>query len=246
MNAGNTTLDIDAGNSRVKWRLLRDGRTHRGAFAHHGRVETLNELPAAPVDRIRVANVASFGRPEALGEALRDRYGVVPIFAATSKTCGELTCGYAEPSRLGVDRWLAMIAARRLTTNAFAVADLGTAATLDFVGATGLHHGGYIVPGLQSMVDALFRRTKDVHVGFEDPGRLEPGSNTLDAVNRGVLAMLRDFVESSVDRFERTHGLDRVALFVSGGDADVVAPHLQRLHSVVPDLVLDGLSIAIA
>jgi len=240
-----TTLDIDAGNSRIKWRILQDGQANRGSFAHLGRIETLNDLPTASVDRIRVANVASFGNPEALPDALYQRYRVVPVFAKTSATCGGITCGYAEPSRLGVDRWLAIVAARRLTREAFVVADLGTAATLDFVDGAGLHHGGYIVPGLQAMVDALFRRTKDVQVRFEEPGHLDPGATTLDAVNRGVLAMLRDFIDSSVDRFARTQQIERPPLFVCGGDADVITPHIQRLHTVVPDLVLDGLAIAI-
>jgi type III pantothenate kinase len=243
--AESATLDVDAGNSRIKWRMDRDGLITHGAFAHLGRIETLNQLPMASLQRVRVASVASLGRPKALRDALQNRYGVIPVFAKTAKACGGVTCGYAEPSRLGVDRWLAIVAARRLTPNAFVVADLGTAVTLDFVDAAGQHLGGYIVPGLQSMVDALFRRTKQVHVSFDCPDRLQPGLNTSDAVNRGLLSMVLDFIQSSVDRFERTHPADGVDLFVSGGDAEVVAPLVQRAHLVVPDLVLDGLSIAL-
>jgi len=243
--AKQATLDIDAGNSRIKWRALQDERVARGAFLHSSRIESLDQLPAGSFDRLRVANVASFGEPEALRNALQARYGVAPVFAKTSRSCGGVTCGYAEPSRFGVDRWLAIVAARQMTADAFVVADLGTAVTMDFVDAAGVHRGGYIVPGLQSMVDALFRRTKDVQVCFEDPDGLEPGSNTTEAVNRGVLSMLRDFVETSVGRFERAQRMERITLFVSGGDAEFVASRLQRAHSVVPDLVLDGLSIAI-
>jgi type III pantothenate kinase len=240
-----STLDIDAGNSRIKWRLRLGERLTSGAFAHSGRIDLLDRLPAASPERVRVANVASFGRSEALRDALQGRYGVAPLFAKTRRACGGVTCGYTDPSRFGVDRWMAIVAARQLTADAFAVADLGTAATLDFVNGAGLHLGGYIVPGVQSMVDALFRRTADVQVRFEYPQCLQPGANTPDAVNRGVLAMLCAFIEIFTNRFEQDHRVGRASLFVSGGDADVVSPHLQRPHTVVPDLVLDGLSIAI-
>jgi type III pantothenate kinase len=240
-----TTLDIDAGNTRIKWRLCRREEWTRGAFVHAGQSETLVALPDAAVTRIRVANVAAIGQSEGFGAALQRRYGVTPIFAATSRSLGGVTCGYDDPKRLGIDRWLSIVAARQYTSRAFVVGSLGTAATLDFVDAAGRHFGGYIVPGLQSMAETLFRRTADVQVSFETPQRLEPGSNTLDGVNRGVFSMLCDFIVAAVERFEASSGSDLVELFLTGGDADVVAARLQRPHRVVPDLVFDGLAIAI-
>ena len=239
-----TTLDIDVGNTRAKWRLGRGGACSTGAIDHLGSVDALSALPVAQPDRVRVASVASLAGQEQLPDWLQRRYGVIPAFAKTAKVCGDVTCAYADPSRLGVDRWLAMLAVRRLTRHAFVVADLGTAATLDFVDASGLHRGGYIVPGVRLMVDSLLRRTADVKVALERPTRLEPASNTVEGVNRGAIAMLRDFVAGECERFQVVQSVP-VDLFITGGDADTVAPHVHRANRVMPDLVLDGLSIAI-
>jgi type III pantothenate kinase len=240
-----TTLDIDAGNTRIKWRLATHRERTRGAFVHAGRSESLTALPMGQVDRIRLANVASTFQPEDLGAALLRRYGREPEIAATSKVLGGVRCAYEDPKRLGVDRWLGIVAARQLTSRAFIVAGVGTAATLDCVDAAGLHVGGYIVPGLYLMTESLLRRTADVQVRFDAPQSLEPGATTRDGVNRGVLAMLRDFIVAAVAWFEASRGSQAVELFITGGDAEVVAAHIARQHAVIDDLVLDGLAIAI-
>lgn len=238
------TLDIDIGNTRAKWRLEQSESRPSGAILHGGSVDALSALPVVRLDCIRVANVTPLAGTESVAKWLERRYGVVPVFARSSQTCGDVTCAYQDPQRLGVDRWLAMLAARRLSDRAFAVADLGTAATLDFVDSAGRHRGGYIVPGLHLMVESLLRRTADVKVVFEPPECLDPASNTIDGVNRGALAMLCDFVTAACERFqlEQSAGVD---LLITGGDAEAVAEHIQRPNRVVPDLVLDGLAIAI-
>src|SRR5262249_20386322 len=161
--------------------------------------------------------------------------------AATTRALGGVTCGYQDPRRLGVDRWLGIVAARQRTALAFVVAGLGTAATLDFVDAMGRHLGGYIVPGLHLMADSLLRRTADVHVEFDVPPEFGPGTNTADGVNRGVLTMLRDFIVASMGRFESTSGARPIDLFITGGDAGILGSLIARPHHVVEDLVLDGL-----
>ena len=65
---------------------------------------------------------------------------------------------------LGVDRWLALVAAWNMVRQPAVVADLGTAATLDFVAGDGRHVGGYIVPGPGLMAKALARDTARVRV----------------------------------------------------------------------------------
>jgi len=244
VSAEPSTLDLDIGNTRVKWRLARGASRSSGAILHRGSIGALSALPVVGLDRIRVANVTPLGGTDSLATWLERRYGVVPAFAKTSRRCGNITCAYEDPQRLGVDRWLAMLGARRLTDRAFVAVDLGTAATLDFVDSFGRHRGGYIVPGLHVMVDSLLRRTAQIKVVFERPGSLDPASNTIDGVNRGALAMLCDFLTAASQRFqlEQPAGVD---LFITGGDADVVAEHVQRPNRVVPDLVLDGLAIAV-
>ena len=64
-----------------------------------------------------------------------------------------MTNAYPQPQSLGVDRWLALIAARQLAPGWACVIDAGTALTIDALDAAGLHLGGLIIPGSR-MIEA--------------------------------------------------------------------------------------------
>ena len=121
---------------------------------------------------------------------------------------------------------------------------LGTAGTLDFVDADGMHKGGFIVPGLRLMTEALFAGTADVHVSFEASSSQEPGTNTPDAVRRGVVLMLADFINGSIRRFSAACARYRTCI-LCGGDADIIEPLIEVPVEVRPELVLDGLAVAL-
>ena len=243
MDCPDSTLDIDVGNSRIKWRLRVDLRETRGTIDRE-RILDAADWPTARPSRIRVSSVASREDALRLAERLQSRFGVVPEFARTTKFAAGVTCGYEDPSRLGVDRWLSVLAARQLSTGPFIVVGLGTAGTLDFVDANGVHKGGFIVPGLRLMTEALFGGTADVHVAFEVSRSEEPGTNTDDAVRRGVVLMLSDFVNGSIRRFHETSAT-QARIYVCGGDADIVASFIDVPVEIRPELVLDGLGLAL-
>ena len=115
-------LDIDMGNTRTKWRC----GDATGALP-------APELPrpAAAPERVRVATV--LGNRPAIAGAVKRRFGVEAEFAATSASLAGVRCGYDEPGQLGVDRWLAAVAAWQRVRDAVAVVSVGTAATVDAV-----------------------------------------------------------------------------------------------------------------
>lgn len=239
------TLDLDIGNSRVKWRYLHHGgRVERGAF---DRIEGWLDPRWDRIRprRIRVSSVAGLLANKEFRRAVALRFGVNAEFARSSRRRGGITCGYEDPRGIGVDRWLAMLAGWRLFSGAFVVADFGTAATLDFVDGAGAHRGGYIVPGLMTMIGSLGRTTARVRVGTrrQQPS-LALGLDTVSCVQQGVQRMLTDFVEQSVARF-RSSCDHRAALILTGGDAAAVSAHVKTPFAVVPDLVLDGLEVAL-
>jgi len=243
MDRPSPTLDIDVGNSRIKWRLRLDQRDSRGVIDRE-RVLDASEWPTAAPSRIRVSSVASREDALRLAERLQSHFGVSPEFARTTRFAAGVTCGYDDPSRLGVDRWLSVLAGRQLWAGPFIVVGLGTAGTVDYVDAHGAHKGGFIVPGLRLMTEALFGGTADVHVAFEVSSSLEPGTNTPDAVRRGVVLMLSDFVNGSIRRLCATSA-EQTHVYVCGGDANVVAPLINVPVEIRPELVLDGLALAL-
>ncbi len=243
MDPRSSTLDIDVGNSRIKWRARVDQSETRGIVDHQHSLDHL-QWPTMRPGRIRVSSVASQDQARQLAEWLQSHFGVAPEFAKTTKFAAGVTCGYDDPTRLGVDRWLSVLAARQLSNGPFVVVGLGTAGTLDFVDARGMHKGGFIVPGLRLMTEALFAGTADVHVDFAESSSQEPGTNTPDAVRRGIASMLSDFVNGSIRRF-RVATNETPHVYLCGGNADAIAPRIDVSVEIRPELVLDGLALAL-
>ena len=230
-------LDIDMGNTRTKWR----------SGGEHGALPA-PQLPTlqTPPCRVRVATVLR--NQDEIAAAVRHRYGVGAEFAATAACLGGVRCGYREPERLGVDRWLALVAAWRQVRTDTVVVGAGTAVTVDFVQANGRHEGGYIAPGLGLMRDALTQRTANIRLSSSasaaDACGHEVPSDTTSAVLAGTATMLVAFAQAAIERFAVRRAA-QPTIFVTGGDAARLVDGLARPAQHRPHLVLDGLAIAL-
>ncbi|MEW5249009.1 type III pantothenate kinase [Microbulbifer sp. 2201CG32-9] len=241
-------LEFDLGNSCGKWRQLRAGAVMaRGSLSyadlHRGLLP--GESALARPRRVRAANVAGAQVAGVLQQVIGDKFGLPVEFARVEPDCAGVTCAYRDVGRLGVDRWLAVLAAHQRYPGPALVADCGSALTLDLLGAGGQHLGGYILPGLELMHRALFRDTDAVKVSLDpSPGMsLSPGRDTGEAVNRGLLLMALGAVERSLRLLESQSGGAGPRLWLTGGDAALISSFCEWPYQIVPDLVLDGLAL---
>lgn len=247
-------LELDLGNSRIKWRLLDDmGVKDQGA------VTDLVELKAelGRKNRIEHCRICSVRRGEALNDLvawIQDNFAVSPQIAKVSNRCGVVSNRYQDPSRLGVDRWLAMLAAYQRTRGACIIIDGGTALTLDVLDSEGLHQGGYILPGIALMARSLEENTA---IKLSTQGQVPSialGHSTDQAVRNGILATVIALIEKLYkDQLEGAGRLDKLVL--TGGDAATLSAILAQSGlmlgakeaaqaEIVKDLVLDGLALA--
>ncbi len=243
MDGGGVILEFDLGNSRSKWRMLEESRV-----VDRGVTDDVSSLALDhwPVSRIRVASVVSEALEQKLVTWAQRTLKITPEFARTSASCAGVKNVYAEPHRLGVDRWLAMLAAYSQCDAGVLVVDAGTAMTIDYVDRGGQHLGGYILPGLRLSEQALLRDTS--RVLFSEPvvPSTTPGCSTGEAVRHGGYFAAIALLEKAVSQGRTLLGEDARAL-ITGGDAEL----LQSLFAGgshfdwQPDLVFDGLSIAL-
>jgi len=240
-------LEVDIGNTRSKWRVLSEsGVVHRGGVCLADEIvpEALRGLEADHYpSRARVSCVRAMSVRQQL-ESVLASHGIVAEFAESTPYCAGVTNGYAEPAKLGVDRWLAVIAGYAEVQGAVCVLDCGSAITVDFVDDAGLHLGGYIAPGIRLMRHSLLSATDNVRFADSlDDGQMSPGRDTAVAVQRGIQLAAIGLVEAALSR-HRKYAPD-VSLIITGGDADFVRPHLQWPATLRPALVLDGLQLAL-
>lgn len=239
-------LDLDIGNSRVKWRVT-DADGHIGQ-ATCSSLDDLYTGALPPRDkgirRVRVSSVRSSEIRETVKAWAYSRYGVCAEFAVSTRQVGRVRNGYDSPEKLGVDRWLAILAAFERVQASVCVFDFGSAMTIDMVDGEGTHLGGWIAPGIAMMRNSLSAGTDLVR--FEPRGKavsLHPARYTDGAVDSGVLAAAAGFALVGWRSFERIAGHGHA--LVTGGDASDVLPVLEFPVAIAPSLVLEGLSLAL-
>jgi len=242
-------LYVDAGNSRIKWK--QDG------MAAASVADSLEQLDYQwqPIPSVKIQQVIGScvrGRPlaEKIDELAQSRFGM-PIAwqVSASQACG-VRNAYDRPRDLGVDRWVALIAARaRYPKQACIVVDAGTAITVDLLDASGLHLGGVILPGAKSMLDTLNRAeqlfpdaSRDLH---EFARSVTPcTNNTQDAVLTGIIFAVQGGVKAVIEQQagQINVKIESLPIILTGGDSTML--NLDSLQTEqVPDLVLEGLSV---
>lgn len=243
-------LEVDCGNSYIKWRVIGGRYLVPGAIgiATHvlGLVEDLRSRDLlATISRCRMASVRGEVETAEIISALSDALCVTVDKACPADSAGGVTNGYHDRQRLGVDRWLAIIAAYDLCKGACVVIDLGTAITVDLVAQDGVHMGGYIVPGAALLREQLLERARRIQYDVGESSLalsdLSPGRNTVEAVERGCLIMVRSYIASQIESAEIYVGKS-FTTFVTGGDV-ALANDLSNV-TCVPDLVFRGLAKA--
>lgn len=237
-------LLVDIGNTRIKAGVL----TARGieslpALDRHAEQPfaawtNAGQDPA----RVVVSNVAGTGIAGTLAQYVYERWHLEAEFVSPVRSRCGMTTRYSEPERLGVDRWLAALAAWHDAGNTVCVLDMGTALTVDVVTADGEHLGGLIAPGVDLMRQSLTRGTAQLSSNHADDVS-GFAINTNDAIALGCRAALRGLVEQVRLRIEATAETRGACWYLTGGGAPLLAECIGWPAETVPDLVLRGLAL---
>lgn len=236
-----STWLFDLGNSRLKFAPWGEGTGiddvvaigHDGARLDPG---WLDRLPAG-FDVACVATVAPAVVCLQLLDALAARCERITL-ARTQPLLAGVRIAYADPQRLGVDRFLALLATRARTERAALVVGVGTALTIDLLDADGVHRGGRIAPSPDLMRAALHARAAALPA--EGGGYAEFASDTPDALASGCEGAALGLVASSIDAATTLLG-SAPDLLVHGGGAAALLPRLPAARHA-PKLVLEGLA----
>ena len=244
-----TFLAIDVGNTRLKWALYEAPRPGAALLAQGA--EFLDH-----VDRLAEGGWAQLPAPTRMlgcvvaGDAVRRRveqqldiWDVHPQWVVSSLSEAGLTNGYDHPSRLGADRWVAMIGARqrvvaRGVPKPCVVVMVGTAVTVEAIDAQGRFLGGIILPGHGIMLRALESGTAGLHVPTGEVRNFP--TNTSDALTSGGTYAIAGAVERMYQHLLQHCGQEP-ACIMTGGAGWKMAPSMTRPFELVDNLIFDGL-----
>ena len=239
-------LLLDLGNTRLKWAI-----DAAGGWSARGAVAWEEDVPAMLVQawqglvrphRVLGASVVDASREAQIEKLIADVFARDTAWVRTpAEACG-VRVVYAEPQRLGVDRFLAMVAARAAGHTPCVLAGIGTALTLDALTAEGQHLGGLIAPGPLLMQQSLLGATARVRPEYVGAIR-DIADNTADAVTSGCWQAAAGLIERFAGRIAGQLTGAEPRLLLDGGDAITLLPLLDVPAELAADSVLRGLLV---
>lgn len=233
---------LDLGNTRLKLAPLHKGARGEVTALAHGdedfEVALRSHFEAHDGEEAWLASVASIDTTSHLRALLQD-LGLEVQRVHTRATLGKLRVAYAEPARLGVDRFLALLATSERDDGPWLVASAGSALTVDLLCADGQHRGGLIAPMPAQMRAALATRFAQLDV--PEGAAQDFGCDTADAIASGARAAALGMLEHSWRRACALLGTEPTVL-LSGGNAELLLQAEVPRAQAAPSLVLDGLA----
>ena len=253
-------LLFEIGNSRVKWASCEERSLIDAAHASLSEdwqsrlnhwLDERADAGVATWQKVYWASVSGEGVNARLQSLIQSRLGCeLNRIVAQAELLG-LRNGYDDFAQLGVDRWLAMLAAWSQQSGEkngpLCVVDAGTATTIDLIDPQGQHLGGLILPGFQLAQNMLEKQTAKIGLS-EAPDKANfPfwATNTREAVTGGIRHATLALIEKALNSQDQ-----EISLILTGGGApallDLATDRLARSTTHVtirPNLVLEGLAL---
>jgi len=259
-------LLIDIGNSYTKYATLNENQ--RSSIHYVKSADFLNvldldslKISASPAS-ILLVSVANETLTRNIKSKLSQVFQCTVQQIKTSATAMGVSCGYSDYALLGADRWVAMLAGfNRIKAQSQAkpvlIVDCGTVVTVDVVDGNGQHLGGWMMPGLLLMNDALGEKASGIYAGLKESAlysdfantnkQQEPlliGQSTQQCVTVGGRLAEIGFIQQCFSVSEKLLGCAPLCILTGGGAKEIV-PLLPMQVEYLPELVLDGLALFI-
>ncbi len=237
-------LLIDMGNTRLKWAVASNDQIISGLPLLNKEINQANlekcwqKVPHPKRIAISCVNNIMLDPVISIIQKLWQSTDIV-LVKSQAQALGVINA-YSQPDKLGVDRWLALLAAWQIYRQASCIVDCGTAITLDLIDAEGHHLGGLICPGLTLMEKSLEIGTTALFVDGTTIPATTLAKNTESAIHNGTLLAAIGLIEHVLVKSN-----PNTQLILTGGDAPFIAEQLDLPCIVDPEIVLRGLQFVL-
>jgi type III pantothenate kinase len=233
-------LLLDLGNSRLKWSCVENEQFSPVQSLPNSQITDLTLISlwqTLQPQKIAISCVGNAQLLQIITATIEQLWGdILPYFAQSPSQASGVINSYSQPEKLGVDRFLALIAVKQKTNSPVCVVDCGTAITVDILNEKGEHQGGLICAGLSLMKKSLALNTADLPL-VEIAGNVGLACDTQAAIFNGTLFAACGLIEKVMSQLP-----ENTPLFLTGGDAKQISSQLSRPFILENNLVLQGLN----
>lgn len=246
-DVGNTNVVFalfDGDGLRGRWRIATDPRRTGDEYA----VWLLQLLEIEGVAReaiTRIIFASVVPRADHNLRVLAEKYfRITPLFAGEGAARWPFQIDVDQPSSLGADRALNILAAHDKYDGDLIVIDFGTATKFEAIDFSGAYKGGSIAPGINLSLEALVCKTAKLpRIAIRAPENQSViGKNTEDQMLIGVFWGYVAMMEGIVARMKIEIGRSSIVV-ATGGLAILFNEATEIFDHVDADLTIDGLRI---
>jgi len=236
-------LLVDIGNTRIKWAVEVNGVVEKSSAINHQsqyleQIQQKWSVIESP-EILAISSVSNQGIVNQLLILAKKLWPNVSFVIAKSTTQGfDITNGYKQANKLGVDRWMGLIALRHYYPGDSCIIDCGTAITIDVLNKQGLHLGGLISPGLQLMKQSLFQGTENLSY-VKQAFSLGLSDATDSAIFSGTSLAAVGLIDKVITEFAK----ECQTIVLTGGDAVLLSKYLDYQVFIEQDFILKGLAL---
>jgi type III pantothenate kinase len=248
-------IAVDIGNTNITVALFLNGKENFTKSVLGGTKE-LSELLKSTWDKIPVLKsskekkrdgviIASSVKPawtKMVQQIVKNQLGE-KILLIPKDIPFPIDLSVAEPDKVGTDRVLSAAAAYAVIEDAVAIADFGTAVTIDLVDARGAFLGGVICPGFEISAEALRQSTAQLPKVKVTKPKTPYGTNTKEAINCGLYYSAVSTLQEITRRYAEKIGRWPYTI-ITGSAAEIVKDDCEFIDSYVPNLVVKGIALA--
>jgi type III pantothenate kinase len=240
-------LTLDIGNTNIKSAQFKD--EHLNEFAvYHNSEKLFNYLTKSKFTEAAICSVNP-----SIEKIFIDYFSTkeISLFRANIQNKFNLTIKYDTPISLGMDRVCSAVGAldiaikeKLLSKNQYLITiDFGTATTINIVSPSQEFIGGLIAPGISTMLKSLNERTAQLPLPDLSLYSGVIGHSTDTSIISGVVTSTIGMINETVNHLsEMSHQIIPL-IFITGGNAKYILPHLKSKVIYEEALVLEGLKV---
>ena len=242
-------LACDIGNTRIKTALF-----DKNKIADFNSFSSVNKLTTSYLQKNISSVVFSSVVPKKSKEfagQIKKEFNISP-FRINDSLDFNLKIDHSTPEYVGTDRICSAEGAfylfkksrgfKNYNKNDFIISiDLGTATTLNFVKYPGVFKGGIIAPGVSMMSESLHDQTALLPVVSTSEYKKIIGRNTKESIASGIINSTVGLIERSVNELKLKNKSGKISVYITGGNARQIIPHLKIKNKFVAELVLIGI-----
>lgn len=243
-------LTVDIGNSSLKAAIFENDKiVHQ--FREQTLIKFISTLKNYSFSQAAICSVVPTTTKNLVTRIKEEFNGSPFIIAKDSRF--NLENEYKTPETLGLDRLCSAEGAFFLFKNSeqfkeykeqvyILTVDFGTATTINIIEYFGKFIGGLISPGIEMMFDSLNKRTAQLpDVSISDFDSLI-GNSTNSSIASGIVSSAVGMIEKTIKYLKRERSAKDIFIYITGGNAKKIIPHLNFDFVYEENLVLYGVN----